>query len=71
MLEEKKQEKAKKRGYKYREAFTGCSYYTDIPKRKVAHGLTGSALTAANLDKTLILRDILGKTPPISLLGEI
>jgi hypothetical protein len=34
-LEELKQEKAARRMYKYREAFTAGSYYTDIPNRKI------------------------------------
>jgi hypothetical protein len=33
--EELKQEKAAKRLYKYREAFTGGSYFTYIPMRKI------------------------------------
>jgi hypothetical protein len=47
--------------YKYREAFTGGSYYTDIPIRKIVQGLSGSALTAANLDKSTILSEILAR----------
>jgi len=70
--EEAKQEKAAKRLYKYREAFTGGSYYTDIPAKKVLHGLTGSALTEANFDKTSILRDVLSKVgSPAALLAEL
>ena len=47
--------------YKYREAFTGGSYYTDIPARKILQGLSGSALTEANLDKSIILQEILAR----------
>lgn len=70
--EEAKQEKAAKRLYKYREAFTGGSYYTDIPTKKVLQGLTGSALTEANFDKTSILKDVISKLgSPTALLGEL
>jgi len=48
-----------RRQYKYKEAFTGGSYYTDIPQRKVVQGLSGMALSQANIDKSLILREIL------------
>jgi len=39
-VEEKKQEKAQKRAYKYRE-FAHNLYYTEIPVRKIKHGLKG------------------------------
>ena len=48
--------------YKYREAFTGGSYYTDVPMRKIVQGLKGPALTQANLDKTTILQEILARS---------
>lgn len=58
--EELKQEKARRREYKYKEAYTGI-YYTTIPQRKVIQGLSGSALTEANFDKSLILLELLSK----------
>ncbi len=74
MEEEKRQDKAQKRRYKYRELFTGGTYYTEIPIRKV--GLRGQELTQANIDKTQILIDILkreefSKEGPKRLLGEL
>ncbi len=36
-------------------------YYTDIPQRKSAHGLSGANLTNANLDKSQILVELLAK----------
>ena len=35
IAEELKQEKAAKRMYKYRDPYTGGSYYTEIPMRKI------------------------------------
>ncbi len=33
----------------------GEIYYTEIPKRKIVHGFTGSDLTKLNFDKSTIL----------------
>jgi hypothetical protein len=70
--EEVKQEKAQKRYYKYREAFTGGSYFTQIPKLKAVEGLRGPALTSVNLDKTVILKEVIAKVGnPKDILGEL
>eukprot|EP00347_Sterkiella_histriomuscorum_P015680 403356101 len=58
--EEKRQQKAREKEYKYKEAY-GNLYYTHIPQRKIVQGLTGSALTEANFDKSMILNDLLYK----------
>jgi hypothetical protein len=39
----------------------GTIFYTDIPHRKVIHGLTGAQLTQINFDKTTILMDLISK----------
>ncbi len=37
----------------------GTVYYTDIPQRKVLHGISGEALTKINFDKSQILKELL------------
>ena len=56
--EDKRQEKAKKKLYKYKEVFDSICY-TPVPQRKQLTGISGSALTQANLDKTLLVKEFL------------
>ena len=60
-VEEKRQAKALRHQYKYKEVF-GSIFYSDVPtKAKVLKGIDGAALTQMNLDKTLTLQNLLSK----------
>ena len=53
--EEKRQEKAMRHKYKYKETF-GTIFYSDVPnKAKSLAGIDGAARTQMNLDKTITL----------------